>query len=71
MGVVEAGRCSRKKAGIDLTDALPEIIADVERNHAIEVALVEKRRRTELSVERARAETRETDLRRPLPSARR
>jgi hypothetical protein len=54
----------KEKAGIDLIDALPEIIADVERNHAIEVALVEKRRRTELSVERARAETRETDLRR-------
>ncbi|WP_157763782.1 hypothetical protein [Paraburkholderia aromaticivorans] len=53
----------KEKAGIDLAESLPEILAEIERRHAGIVAAVEKVNRTELAVERARAERKVADQR--------
>jgi hypothetical protein len=46
----------KEKSGVELTDALPEIIAEIERRHGVSVAFAEERRRTEIATERARIE---------------
>ncbi|MGQ7939158.1 hypothetical protein [Paraburkholderia sp. D1E] len=53
----------KEKSGLILAESLPKILAEIERRHAAAVTFVEKRRRTELAVERARADRKVTERR--------